>query len=421
MKCKIILFVLVFNLFAAQAQLKTIFPKTNEGPDKNPLKGWNSGWNSNAPETTLGFQYISWGRLEPQDDQFDWETVEKVLNRRGSKGKHLIIRFYADWNHKRLDTPDWLYKKGIKLRRKGESMSTDYDSPIFVAEAIEAIQALAKRYDNDPRVAMVQIGTIGFWGEWHNHPVSEWRPSKDTKRKIVDAYKKYFKNTLLLGRYPTEEILASTPGVGYHNDSFLPKEFKRFDQIIDNKNFHLQGPIGGEQGGGISKSIQDEIFLTPKGVEMIETGHYTFMKPSTGDYKNSRNWKYLNKKMGYNYEFNSIEYSDKTSGKVIVNIKGKNKGVAPAYFKWKFQLAILDQSGKEVSKQTLNTDITKWLPGKGFTLNHTFTANLPKGNYQLAARIIQPRADLNKNKPWGLDARHTYMEFSNNLKVIPAK
>ena len=420
MKMRIILAVLLCHTFGF-AQLKTIKPGTNEGPATNPLKGWNSGWNSDAPLSTIGFQYISWSRLEPKDDQFDWEEVERVLNRRGSKGKHLVIRFYADWNHRRIDAPDWLYKKGVKLRRRGESMATDYDSPVFIAEAVEAINALAKRYDNDPRLAFVEIGTIGFWGEWHNHPIPEWRPSSKTKTIIRDTYLKAFKNAKLLGRYPTESVLNSTGKIGFHNDNFKPSAGSSFDDTIEKNNYHLQGPIGGEQGGGIPKKEFDQMFLTGKGLDMVKTGRYTFMKASTRDYGNTANWKKMDKLMGYNYEINTIRYSDKTKGEVTVEIDGRNKGVAPAYFWWPVQVAVLDNNGKELHRETLKDDIRTWLPGKGFKIRATFdAANVSRGNHQLAIRIIQPRADLNKGKAWGLDARNVYMEFSNNLKVTKA-
>ncbi|MFK7996482.1 MAG: hypothetical protein AB8B87_20255, partial [Granulosicoccus sp.] len=41
----------------------------NDGPFKNPLKGWNSGWDggNDHPESSVGFQYIPWKDFEPSD------------------------------------------------------------------------------------------------------------------------------------------------------------------------------------------------------------------------------------------------------------------------------------------------------------------------------------------------------------------
>ena len=40
-----------------------------------------------------------------------------------------------------------------------------------------------------------------------------------------------------------------------------------------------------------------------------------------------------------------------------------------------------------------------------------------KGNYKLGVRIVQPMAEKPKNLSWGLDARNTYILFSNELQV----
>ena len=43
------------------------------------------------------------------------------------------------------------------------------------------------------------------------------------------------------------------------------------------------------------------------------------------------------------------------------------------------------------------------------------------GDYRLAVRIIQPGADKADAASWKLDARNTYILFSNDLPVIDGK
>jgi hypothetical protein len=43
---------------------------------------------------------------------------------------------------------------------------------------------------------------------------------------------------------------------------------------------------------------------------------------------------------------------------------------------------------------------------------------MTSGVYKLAIRIIQPDADQAKDSVWKLDARNTYILFSNELPVI---
>lgn len=75
------------------------FPK-NEGPDKNPLKGWNSGWwLEDRNESSVGFQYIPWRRFEENNDNFDKtiNVVESIIERPGSEDRY-------------TGCPEWMYE-----------------------------------------------------------------------------------------------------------------------------------------------------------------------------------------------------------------------------------------------------------------------------------------------------------------------
>ena len=85
----------------------------NIGPDKNPLKGFNSGWWNNYEYASVGFQYFKWKDFEPVNDVFDFNYLEKVTSRPGTSGRHLILRLYCDWygEDEASDGPDWLYSE----------------------------------------------------------------------------------------------------------------------------------------------------------------------------------------------------------------------------------------------------------------------------------------------------------------------
>ena len=63
------------------------YPK-NDGPYKNPLKGWNTGWWKDYDYASVGFQYIKWKDFEPTNDNFNYDYIEEVINRPGSVGRH---------------------------------------------------------------------------------------------------------------------------------------------------------------------------------------------------------------------------------------------------------------------------------------------------------------------------------------------
>ena len=67
-------------------------------------------------------------------------------------------------------------------------MSPDYDHPQMVVAMERFVSAFGKRYNNNPSVAFIQLGLLGFWGEWHTYPHEEWFASEKTQRRIIRAY-----------------------------------------------------------------------------------------------------------------------------------------------------------------------------------------------------------------------------------------
>jgi hypothetical protein len=406
------------------ACLTTINPPTNDGPEKNPLKGWNSGWWNDDSRASVGFQYLPWKDIEPQKDVFDWDAVEAILDRPGSSQRHLIIRFYCDWRE-RTDAPDWLYDD-VALRQNGTELATDYDDPDFIAQAIEVIQALANRYDDDPRIFCVELGVIGYWGEWHNYPQNEWWASTSTQQAIIDGYTNAFGRAQLQGRYPWTTVTATTPGIGYHNDYFSPTQHSDdFDDEIFARQLWTQGPIGGEEPPGINIDYY-EMYVNGTGMQMVERGHYSTMQPAAWYYADPEfgdGFMAMHKKMGYNYRLDEIRYTlaVTTSGDMTVEVSGTNQGVAPMYMDWDVQLALL-QNNSVVQLIPVDVDIRTWMPDQAFSINTTVPVEVSAGTYDLGLRIMQPGADLAKPRAglWKLDARNVYIEFANDLPVLGA-
>ena len=218
------------------------YPKNN-GPYKNPMKGWNTGWWKDYDYASVGFQYIKWKDFESTNDSFNYDYIEEVINRPGSAGRHVILRLYTDWygdNEISDGGPDWLYDQiGVeRLRDENGKYITNFNNEKYLSEAKEAINALSLRYDSDPRIYAFQIGLIGYWGEWHSYGYSgNFYLTDETKNKILTFYKDNFQNKKLMGRYPWKEPLKSTGDIGFHNDYFGPVPHSdEFDEAIFGNN-----------------------------------------------------------------------------------------------------------------------------------------------------------------------------------------
>ena len=101
----------------------------------------------------------------------------------------------------------------------GGGKSPDYNDPRVVVALEKLIAALGKRYDEHPRVPYIQLGLLGFWGEWHTYPRNELFASAETQRRVIDAYHKAFSHKSLMARTPGD--YAGQQGwLGFHDDLF---------------------------------------------------------------------------------------------------------------------------------------------------------------------------------------------------------
>jgi hypothetical protein len=413
------------------------YPK-NSGPSKNPHKGWNSGWWNQFEEASVGFQYIAWKDFEPINNQFDFAKIEEIINRPGSAGTHFVLRLYCDWapSDANSDCPAWLYSQvGVKrLKGDGGTSITDYNDPNYLSEAVQAIQALANHYDGDPRVHAFQLGVLGYWGEWHTSGFKmngvSYTISDTAKNTILNTYKTSFTKAKIQGRYPWLEPLTSTGGIGFHNDYFVPNNghSDSFDTTLSAGGQWLNGPVGGEappRDNAVIPAETQALLATSKGDSMIATGHYSTMAP--GAYRATAGSTYydgymkLHRMMGYNYQIESVNFADTLSRSATMSIQlmAKNIGVAPIYYDWQVQFALLNSQDDPVMLAPISFRLATVKPGESFTLaTNLFPANVSPGNYRLAVRMIQPGADVAKTGPWKLDARNAYILFANDLPTL---
>ena len=422
------------NLEELTQSIEHTYPKT-DGPDKNPLKGWNSGWWNNFEHSTVGFQYLKWKDFEPTNGVFNFDAVEEVLDRPGSRGRHFILRLYSDWygeNQLADGAPDWLYNElGVeRLQNSAGKYVTDFNDPNFIKEVVSAIETLATHYDNDPRIYAVQIGVFGYWGEWHTFGFGDgFNISESSKNQIAITYKNSFRKAKIMGRYPWVEPLASIEGIGFHNDYFGPVSHSdEFDISINSNHKWLEGPIGGEIPPDLGSIEFDAMYSTNKGVEMVEKGHYSTMQSGPDSSpclelpasENCTGFMKMHRKMGYNYQIDSAFFPERVSNssdlKIEINIS--NIGVAPIYYDWDIQIAVIDNNDELVFIDSIVFDLRSLISNNKAELSKKIPmSDFPNRSYKLGIRIIQSGADEPKVNSWKLEARNTYILFSNDIPV----
>jgi hypothetical protein len=198
---------------------RIVQPKPAEGPLNNPLKGWCPYPHAGTIHQpySMVFQYISWAELEPQPGEYRFAEWEKRWDSPVSRDRHVIFRVYIDYPKKPSGLPEWLRKAGVKevaYEDHGGGRSPDYNDPRMIDAMEKLIAALGKRYNNNPRIAFIQLGLLGFWGEWHTYPRPKLSASRATEERIIQAYRKAFPDKSLMVRYAGTSR-ASRTGSGF--------------------------------------------------------------------------------------------------------------------------------------------------------------------------------------------------------------
>ena len=225
----------------------------------NPRMGWTMHFYSNVarnygsrlePSDTLeNFPGVStvylrlpWAYLEPQEGQYNWAILDTPAQRWIAKGKRIALRLTCSENWMRHATPEWVkaagakgifYEYGKGPVKEGGNGSWDpvYDDPVFIEKLDAFLAALAKRYDGNPSVEFIDVGTYGLWGEGHTHASSR-QDHIDLQKLHIDLHLKHFQKTLLCisddfaghnkpgKRFPITDY-ALSKGVTIRDDSIL--------------------------------------------------------------------------------------------------------------------------------------------------------------------------------------------------------
>jgi hypothetical protein len=392
------------------------------GPLDNPLKGWcpypNAG-NIRQPYSMV-FQYISWRELEPVEGQFRFEEWEQTWNTEAAAGKHIIFRVYIDYPKKPSGLPEWLRAAGVRetaYTDYGGGLSPDYNDPRMLAGMERLIAALGKRYNADPRVAFIQLGLLGFWGEWHTYPQTRLYASPETEQWVIDAYRRAFPDKSLMVRYARGHA-GEQDWIGFHDDMFPEDTDNGKDWSFlaglrktgRSDNWRV-AVIGGEMVPGQAQQWLGREWETT--LSRAERAHFTWVGPYCPALDRSRDEQFLRnsealvRRMGYEYRLTELRHAVQvqTAQPLQLNLSGVNQGVAPFYYPWSVEWALIDAAGKVVQLEKTDWDIRQWQPGE-FSAEWAFVPSVPAGVYRLGLGIRDPWQD------------RPAIRFANDLPVL---
>ncbi|MEX0680775.1 MAG: DUF4832 domain-containing protein [Balneolales bacterium] len=418
--------------FENEEQIVVINPAPLKRGINNPLKGFRPNVDLDPNEhhyNTIVRSYLKWNELERNAND-GIEQIKKISDEKwkglSEKNIKVIPRVYLDWDSKPGNEywPEDMKPGPNELDSLSYGDNTDmypaYSSEQFKQRLVRLIHRLGEAWDNDPRIAWVQMGLIGLWGE-HHTPA----PTEEIEKLMGDAFAAAFQHKKVLVRRPYETFEEYQ--FGWYWDSFA-----HWDQINSQGEQMLEKcpdrwethPIEGEvaynwgdykiqAGSNPSETLQDPSHRKWV-IDWIRKTHATGLgwiaEYDNTDPRVQAGAEQVQKAFGYRYLLEEVTYPKmvQIDQSFTVSFDITNSGSAPFYYDWPVELRLLDPESREVTwkQQFSDVDIRDWMPGEEWndqtreydipapvtTNEGTFTTDrsLPKGEYILALAILDP-------------------------------
>lgn len=363
---------------------------------KNPLKGFASV--DKNKYTTLHRHTVYWSELE----QTASDGIEKIIE--------YSEKNFAGYAERNIKIIPQIVLDGVAKGTYWPDDMRDYDysSPQFLERVEGLIKKVAAVWDNDPRIAFVLTAIFGKWGE-----SADPLPTIEAQNVVGNAFKKYFKNKLVIAHgglwlYTNFDFGVNWDSYGHFDNT----HFYDFVAYSDKyKDRWKTAPWGGETafdwGNMVGKDPSDSVLNYHHWwLQVLRFTHCTYLGWLAG-YDDtvpeiSANGEILQKNLGYRFVLEQVQYPAQiqTGGDFDVKFAVKNKGVAPIYYNWGVSLSLLDKTTHEVvyEENFQGLDIRKWLPDDDYsdeliyseTGTFTLPADIPTGEYILAFSINDP-------------------------------
>jgi hypothetical protein len=212
----------------------TVTPVETDAILANPGMGWQtfhrtSKQDKNLPRwipSTVHYARWGWGTLEPKEGQIDYAFLDKTLKESRLSGQQLAFRVMCcSTSPGRPYHPSWIKEVGGKelvCSYSGRSgfRVPDLDDSVVLNRHLDFIKRLGERYDGHPDIDHIDLGTVGWWGEWHMSGSDGKMPKMETRKQIIDAYLTAFEKTPILMLVGGKEWLtyATENGTGWRAD-----------------------------------------------------------------------------------------------------------------------------------------------------------------------------------------------------------
>jgi hypothetical protein len=333
-----------FTPVALKSQITRVQPMTG-------IVLWTTSEHNRTDAVQLEYSYMKYADVVVGRDQYDWRSMDRLLDQVASRKHQAIVRFYFVYPGHETTVPGYIKRLADyhELPSKSEGKPTtfaDWSHPELKRFTLAFYDKLAERYDRDPRLAFLETG-FGLWAEYHIYDgpmkLGGTFPDKPFQADFARRLAEVFRNTPWMISVDAAEA-ARTPFAadrqlltlpfGVFDDSFLCRQHARDNE--PNWNFFgrdrwKRQPAGGEFSYYTRDDQRKALAASgPHGISFEKAAaefHITFMIGNDQPrYQPLDRVRTAGLACGYKFHIAGFEASTASSRVTITNT-----GVAPIY------------------------------------------------------------------------------------------
>ncbi len=430
----------ILPLCAQELAMQNITPPLSDAPLKNPGMGLYLGGTLNEKELALdlwpaqvidiGYFRDDWAKIQPHGpgtadfDAYFKPIFDLWVNK---LHKRVAFRLMSQNMHSQSKyvSPQWVFEAGVPSQTFKGIYAPEQTDPVFWDEKYLQIQEkfiadLGHYLDGRPGVEFIDIGGIGEWGEMH---LARWTPTQlaasgytpekyvAAYRRLIDAYAKAFPHTrvfLNVGDWANINDYAAIRGVHFRQDGLNPNgpsadvgkrfyhEYARRGTICNYELFSGYDEMK-QKGWGVKETF-DKGLEDPISYLHVNLMGFGQMAKAPAEVREAVTD--AARRLGFRFAATSVKCNPKIhvnpdrAGRLLLESRWKNSGVAPCYDSYALRWFLLNAHGQSVAEKLSFPTVptTRWWPGEEISQTDVLTipAATPPGAYKIFVAMEKP-------------------------------
>ncbi len=363
---------------------------------------------------------FDWGDIERGDGVFDWSYIDEIMDKWGARGYTFALRIccYEGIEKIPFATPRFVFEKGAKgYDVGGGRIEPDYSDPVFLYYLERFLSEAGRKFDGDPRIETVDIGSFGTWGEGHTAGGTNIRYGADVIIKHMEINRRCFPKSFLMFN---DDLVNSCWERGVDENMRILELASEMKMGFDDDSVCVSCYCGRGIGYTTLRSPWMLDYVGRDAPVTLELEHYHMIKPQNfkdgypfveamrtvgatfaGFHGYPRPWlekypyvtEYAANRLGYWYFIDGAEFSRFEDGAPVlhgaedtVTLYIENRGFARAFHGYRLLVKL---SGEVEKSFTVDCDNREWKPREEVAVAVTpDVSDMPRGKYRLSVGLF---------------------------------